>query len=265
MGFTIGKNIIDLGEAQKLAKNETLNFNLYEGGTLIFSGLLKNKPKFAISAEYDRLINFDAAFGTLNKIGYFAGKSFGTSQTWTRKIFKGGSYLSVDLQTRIVDDGVTNVIEEASKLARLCSPLNLADGGDIADVKKNAERNITHAYGLEKYGKQNDKDVTIKDPNIVKDMLFGLLDGSLNNSPPIMTLKISNFFVLDGFYAKSIDFEYSHEQTASGPLYADVNISLENRDIRKSADLGKAFAYRRGTNGKGAIEEVQMVKVLNNG
>jgi hypothetical protein len=266
MGFSLITDVIENEKAKAKAKSELLNFTIIYPGSKndssggLISGLLKNKPKFSLDATYDRFINTDQFFSTLNRYSVmFTQKSFGTSQAWSEQIFKGGSYLNISLTTRILQEGDIDVVDKARELVKLCSvsesndPLstqfNKMAGVFPKDSKKqkppNTATNIQIAGQQSNENKNGDKPavITVGVMKAVGGELGNLLEDAIVNSPPRVTLYISNFFRLNGFYVKSVDFDFSHEQTDKGPIYADIEISLIHSQILSSDVIKNAFGY----------------------
>lgn len=246
MAFEISRNsTLNMVDARRLAREKLLVFKITpeSKGAYQVIGILKNKPKFSIEATYDRLINQDENFALINAIGgAVGGIQLGLTEGWTKKIYKGGSYLSVGLEGRIVYDGETviDVISDTEKLVRLCSPLKFFSVEETeADVIEQEKKN--------KIAEQ-EKTKGISAASKVVGLGKGLKDGFLNNVPPECTLTISNYFVMAGFNVTSVSFEFSHEQNKFGPLYSDISVELTQSQIKVGDVINQSLKYR-GING----------------
>ena len=225
---------INLQSARETARTNLLNFTLtYDGGKKSIEGLLKNKPKFSLEGDYDRLINFDEKFSALNKLGGAVfGAQLGLTKTWSKRIYKGGSYLGISLQTRIMDDLdefgklKRSVKYKTSNLISLCNPDSLSDVSD-KDIKKLASLANT----------AKDQGSLDRVTGLVK----GLGSGLAGSTPPEVSLRISNYFKLPGFFVKAVSFDFSHEQTKNGPLYSDVEVELIQSQILPAWEIKKGF------------------------
>jgi len=232
MSFQLTKpSVINIEDARGRARESLLQFTINPYGTSIdtVTGILKNKPKFTIEAEYDRLINMDENFSFLNKIGGAVGIQVGLTKSWTRKIFKGGCYLNIALTARIIQDEYTpDVVAVTKNLVSLCNPRDFfAEKNSKEEVKKQQAKNLI------------DNDGTLGEVG----NLIGGFTNVLTKTPPRCFLSISNYFRMQGFYVKSVSFDFSHEQTEKGPLYSDVDIELTQSEIVAAWELKKAFTF----------------------
>ena len=98
------KSTINLKQARGTAKKKLLKFQISPKDGIPVVGILKNKPKFSLEGQYDRLVNLDEKFAVANKLGG-AGTNiqFGLTSSWSKKVYMGGSYLGISLQARIMD------------------------------------------------------------------------------------------------------------------------------------------------------------------
>lgn len=243
MAFQIIRpSTIEIQTARDLARTNLLQFTIApNNGASNVYGILKNKPKFSIEAQYDRLINMDEDFAFLNKIGGLVGVQVGLTKGWTTKIFKGGSYLEISLTARIIEDGkvITDVVSETKKLVSLANPIRLFSEGIIASSLAGEGLLNPNITPEERQEKKKSAFATGQE-NISK-QIQSMADGFATNSPPLCTLYISNFFELNGFYVKSVSFEFSHEQTVNGPLYSDIDIELTHSQVLEASQIKRAF------------------------
>ena len=73
MSFQLPRSsLIKIEDARTKARTSTLQFSINPNNlnkNFTVNGILKNKPKYSIEANYDRLINMDDSFAFLNKVG----------------------------------------------------------------------------------------------------------------------------------------------------------------------------------------------------
>jgi len=240
---------INLGIARQTAINNLLRFSIV-GGEQDIIGIMKNKPKFNLEGQYERLINMDGLFSFVNKIGAIGfNTQIGLTRTWSRKIYTGGSYLEISLQARILDrfkdDGSLIVGQDVRSITRnligLCNPTSLFDKEvkqTVSTYEANKNTNTQNTYVV-RQGEKIDTNKGFVDRT--EEFLTGLGTGAVGKTPPRCRLKISNIFNMFGFFVKSVSFEYSHEQTKYGPIYSDVEIGLTQSEIRTAGEIRNAF------------------------
>ncbi len=245
MSFQLPRSsLINIADARNKARTSTLQFsinpdNLNKNFTV--NGILKNKPKYSIEANYDRLINMDDSFAFLNKVGgAVGGIQVGLTKEWTQQVFKGGSYLTIALQARIIqDEFISNVVATTTNLISLCNPRTLFS----ADSKSKFYIQDRLKKLQEENGKRSDEKTFEGALINAGSLIAGLAGNIANSSPPLCWLKISNYFSMGGFFVKSVAFEFSHEQTENGPLYSDIDVELVQSQIVRASEIISAFNH----------------------
>ncbi len=166
---------------------------------------------------------------------------------WTKKFYKGGSYLKISPKIRITDwNGDGSVLRGAISLIDMCLPAY--DGKLDARFKSFVNATVTK---LEKNGLVKTTIDAVTDeiksiPEQLEDLesgktaqkLFGIFKTGLSNSPTEVSITISNFFGPKQFIIENVQVEFSKEMTEAGPLYVDINMSLSTPMVTVKGQSG---------------------------
>lgn len=192
-------------------------------------GILKDNFVMNMSATWDTLISLDGAFSTLRTALGVAGIGLFNSGIFTRKFYKGGSYIEINPTFRVVDwDGTpeNSVIDISKTLYSYVIPKAILTDKD--------GKNKTNLGGFS--GKTYQQ---------ATNFLNRLRTSLANNAPSTVRVRLSNFFSFNDMAITSVSVTYSKEMTVNGPLYADFNVSLTSAEVPNFGTLNKTLVKPR--------------------
>jgi hypothetical protein len=182
-------------------------------------GILKEPLQISVEANWENIFNI----GLAGAQRVFSLMNVGLLNTgmWTRKYYKGGSYLRITPKIRVVNwDGNNDVIHKAKQLTDLCLPL----------YKGKSFNQAFEDITLAKVGSS----IVGVGEEVLKDGGRGtvkkLIDQLSSNSPKPVMVTVSNFFK-NYFIVESVNVEFSKEMTTQGPLYADIDLVLSTPEV----------------------------------
>ncbi len=249
------KNVFDKDSVYRTAKNSIAQVVLWdskspkpsagggEPGSNSISGILNSKIVLRMNAQWDTIMSLSSGLSSLQTFLGAAGVSVLRSGIFTRKFFKGGGYLELQPEFRIVDwDGTGNVISSAKWLLSKCVPQSrggVSEGiGSILDkINKN------------KAGGNETKSDFAKKVQGWAENLGDTIDSSVGGNPSTVHVKLSNYFdsQLMGnvtMIIQNVTVTFSSEITESGPLYGDFSVLLSSREQLISDHLRKSVIER---------------------
>lgn len=223
---------------EKVLENaaRTLNNIVITDGKQTVTGMLQENLQFSVEADWDNIFSLNERFAATKTILGTAGLGLFNAGMWTKKFYKGGSYLKINPKIRVLDGNANGtVLDAAEALIDFCLPvyngaLDLKTKEllqkSIAKVKKDGvlkSAGDAVVAGL-KAGFNELGDILNGEES---QKLLNLLSGKeiLSNSPTPVLVKISNFYS-NSFIVESVQVEFSKEMTDYGPLYVDINMSL---------------------------------------
>lgn len=208
-------------------------------------GILKEPLKFSVESDWEPLISLSDRFQTVQTgISFFGGSRLFNTGIWTKRFWKGGSYLKINPSMRIIDkEGTGNVLRDSRRLLDLALPRYKSN-----KAKSDSERIMEDISYLAKGAKNVIKKTA---ENIIEGELlpnsesitnagkgFGrFIENVASSGPKPVRVKVSNFFEKI-FIIESVDVEFSKEMTDLGPLYADLNIVLSSQEVTTKGDTG---------------------------
>lgn len=217
-------------------------------------GVLQEKISLSFDANWDNIFNVSERFDALRKGLSLFDVGLLNTGIFTRKYFKGGSYLKIQPKFRIVDwDGDGKVLRESNLLMNLALPSVTKSysasalmqyvgkntvGSTIAGIGNTAKK-VVNKVGETALEFLEDPEASID--NISKLSLAdvagikqGVKDfaktGLGSNSAYPVEVQVSNYFK-HTFVIENVSVEFSKEMTDSGPLFADIDMSLSTREV----------------------------------
>lgn len=213
-------------------------------------GILKENFSISTEANYDNIFSVSDKLEGARKVFDFAlGATFLNTGQWTRKYYKGGSYMKITPKFRVVDyDGTSEPLRAAFILLNSALPtpgkhdrfLDEMKGMNFEDI----ERKIGIISEPDAVSGQNFDSTTynikrnISNAGAIAKGIWSLLSGQLGNSPNPVSVKVSNFFSWDEMVVDSVNVEFSKEMIAyndssgsSGPLYVDIDVVMSSREV----------------------------------
>lgn len=186
-------------------------------------GVLKETLQISVEANWENIFNIGSSVvDNITKLSSFSGNPVGLLNTgvWSRKFYKGGSYLRINPKMRVVNwRGENNVIDDARKLTDLALPL----------YKAKSPSELIDSLG-DKISDIATEGITLPTISGLKSGVNKLIDAASSNSPKPVEVVISNFF-RNTFIIESVQVEFSKEMTSQGPLYADFDIVLSTPEV----------------------------------
>lgn len=224
-------------------------------------GVLQEKLALSFDANWDNIFNVSDRFDALRKGLSLFDVGLLNTGIFTRKYFKGGSYLKINPKFRIVDwDGDGKVLRESNLLMNLALPgvtktyngaalIKFAEkhtvGSTIAGVGATLKK-VPAALG-------NAIADFAEDPNAALDSVskFSLADvagikqnvkdfaktGLGSNSAYPVEVQVSNYFK-HTFIIENVSVEFSKEMTENGPLFADIDMALSTLEVAVRGSTG---------------------------
>lgn len=203
-------------------------------------GVLKEPLQFSVQANWENIFNIGNSF--VNNVAKFTNTGILNTGVWTRKFYKGGSYLQITPKMRVVNwDGDNNVIYQAKLLTDLALPAY--NGKSVESLFEESK-----ASNISEVGSRIVEGATEGLSEILRGdgaKTFNKIINELSsNSPKPVTVVISNFF-RNRFIIESVQVEFSKEMTSQGPLYADFEVVLSTPEVTVRGGTGLKSIPRR--------------------
>lgn len=212
-------------------------------------GILKEPLKFSVESDWEPLLSLSDRFqGTQAILSFATGSRLFNAGIWTKRFWKGGSYLKINPVMRIVDwEGTGNVIRDSRKLLDMALPVYKGNKSSSDREKILAEMNAIR----EKIAKKLSSPLatigeavsdlaslaTQQGFNDAASGFFDIIESASSSGPRPVKVVVSNFYE-NTFIIESVDVEFSKEMTERGPLYADLSITLSTQEITTKGDTG---------------------------
>ncbi len=206
---------------------------------ITIKGLVQSKFQLVLNATWEPMLQgLLSGLDTVTKITQGASAANITllsTGLFTRKFFKGGTYLAFTPSFRIVDwtgrDEGESIVQVAKSLLEHTVPGSLAPGA--AQIKRVA-RSIR-----ERFGSGKDKDSKNPIANLLSQTGKSLVKAIVPRySPKPVQVRISNFFNISNVIIDSVTVEFSKEITSSGPLWADFTVAFSALESTTSDTIG---------------------------
>jgi len=211
------------------AKNHRI---IIDTGENKVTGAMTNEFSFNVAAQWEPIFSTGGVIQTiedqLTKFGLTAFKS----GIFTRKFYKGGSYLEFQSDFRIVDwegDYENSVVRAAKILVDSTLPI----------VPSDIKKNVNTIYGA---GKELTNRTIESGRNVLGggDVANGVstfakngtafIDTVTNIGAKEVSVTLGNFW-RGKLVIEDVNVKYSFEQTESGPLYGDFSVKFSTREI----------------------------------
>lgn len=210
-------------------------------------GILKEPLKFSVESEWEPIFNLADRYQTVQAgMSLLTGSRLFNTGVWTKRLWKGGSYLRINPVIRIVDwDGTGNVVRDVERLMDLALPVYKSDKGvdDITRIKRDLSPIVEGLSNVPAAALDLGKDLVTGELSPRK-LAEGAIDGFSkaikgisSKGPQPVSVTISNFFY-NTFIVEQVEAEFSKEMTKSGPLYADLNMTLATQEVTVKGDTG---------------------------
>lgn len=212
-------------------------------------GILKETLKFSVESDWEPLISLADRFqGTQALLSFATGSRLFNAGIWTKRFWKGGSYLKINPVMRIVDkDGTGNVLRDSRKLLDLCLPVykgdkSLSDREKILQemnaIREKIAKKLSNPISTISEGISDLASLASQEGfNDAAGGLISFVESASTNGPKPVRVSMSNFFNKTCII-ESVDVEFSKEMTDFGPLYADLNLVLSSQEITTKGDTG---------------------------
>lgn len=212
-------------------------------------GILKENFSISTEANYDNIFSVSDKFEGARKVLDFSmGSSFLNTGQWTRKYYKGGSYMKITPKFRVVDyEGNNDPLVAAFILMNSSLPTSGKYDTVLDDLVQMSSEQILERFkgsALKLGQKIEDAGKGLVAGDFAGTAIAGLrglkdlLTGALGNSPNPVSVKVSNFFSWDEMVIDSVNVEFSKEMTMWGPLYVDIDAVLSSREVATKGRTG---------------------------
>lgn len=252
--------------SQKERDNAESAFNkvsISNADGVIVHGVLQEKLQLGMEANWDNIFNVSNRFQLIQ--AGLATLDIGVLNTGlaTRRFYKGGSYLKTNIKFRVIDwDKRGNVISDARNLIKMSLPqtrgsITKAINAIEAKYESEVEAPISKADGFiettqavgsvaksltkQAYDAVKETGKRLKSMDATLTRNRGLGDKGLGSNSPIPVLiSVGNYFE-NVFLIENLQIEFSKEMTASGPLYADFDMSVSTPEVAVWQDVDFPF------------------------
>lgn len=220
---------------------------------VVIKGILKENFSISTEANYDNIFSVSEKLEGARKVLDFAlGATFLNTGQWTRKYYKGGSYMKITPKFRVVDyNGDGDPLLSAFMLMNSCLPTPGKHDRFLEDMKDLTWEDFRRKFGIVDLpdaitGNGNNDGITFNNTvSNVKSVfsngfkqLKDLLAGQIGNSPSSVSVRVSNYFSWDEMVIESVNVEFSKEMTRWGPLYVDIDAVLSSREVATKGRTG---------------------------
>lgn len=215
------------------------------------NAVLKEPIQYSVEATWDNIFNFNDRFESTQRVLSFLNVGFLNAGIWSKRFYKGGSYIKINPKIRIVDSGTG--AGGPLYYARLLMDLALIQFDKTADEQQNEVINKIKNLSREDWKKikkvikngidsifGDDKQREISQNETVSAIheMFNIFkSNTISNSPSPVRVKISNFYE-NKFIVESVNVEFSKEMTEDGPLYVDIEMVMSGIEIATKGRTG---------------------------
>jgi len=216
-------------------RTEATALNKIRIGSVV--GIMTNKLALSLQASWETLISTDGFFGGIQKAMGAAGYSVFNAGIWTRKFYKGGSYLSFSPSFRIIDwHGEGNVITSARLLLSKTAPKWAGQRKQNQFDKYTTNESNSKLSAEQRINRGKDfldaaRDVLTSGKNTLKNF-------SLSKAPSPVYVEVSNYFKQANMIIESVSVEFSEEMGPKGPLMGDFSVTLSSIEATTANDIG---------------------------
>lgn len=216
------------------------------GANISVKGILKENFSIATEANYDNIFSVSDSLNSLRKVADFGfGASFLNTGQWTRKYYKGGSYMKISPKFRVVDyEGNNDPLLAAFLLINASLPTPGKDDHFLDELKSMTYDDFTSKFSIElpsvdpRAAAINPLGVVGKIGQSAWHSLKEMVSGQIGNSPNPVSVKACNFFYWEEMVIDSVNVEFSKEMTAYGPLYVDIDCNMSSREVATKGRTG---------------------------
>jgi len=260
----------------RISRDDAKDKNGHIWGNQFITALMMNNISYNLSANWSVSNNQvssmvqGVASGMLGAVAQFGGVELGSAGYTTRKIYKGGTDMSLGINIRLFDSTSNFTARSSDNSAETIDPnLTVMDGVKwinsimlpLNKISLNLEM-IDNFTSLQVEGKETDKEKTesAKKQEAAKkkiveqrDNLSNALGGdemldtidtitehfsnelksaefNLTSTPPPVSILIGKWLYIDRAVITDASFNFSTEMTANGPLYCDVTLQVSTQE-----------------------------------
>lgn len=208
------------------------------------TGYLTNEFQVDMDADWSTFFDSPDPGRLIGGVGIAQGKPLFASGIFTRKFYKGNSYIIFNSEFRIVDyEGTNNVVPSVRGLMKAISPYKtpgsiqgVANG--IVNTGKSAAQAVQG--GIEELLSSN----SFLQADLISALEQGIDDFNAAGVSPV-SVTVGNFFQ-SRMVIESVSVKYSKEQTAKGPLYADFVVRFSTPYVVPRDEVGKLMKSASG-------------------
>jgi len=244
-------------------------------GMTALTGMLNNNISYNLSADWSTSNNqvssiaqgfSSGIMGTVAGMGRQAGVELGSAGYVTRKIYKGGTDLSISVSMRLFDSTTNlnddentftnpsaSVIDGVKWINSIMIPANKAEltidemekmttqlAGDQQSDEEKVESAEAERAGQDRINNTRDAvSSTTAGAKVLS--VYDTMKGNLNTelgafgvnltaSPPPIRVYIGKWFYIKEAIVTDASFNFSSEMSTKGPLYCDVTLTISTRE-----------------------------------
>lgn len=204
-------------------------------------GVITSEFSVESSAQWEPIFNIPDSFAQVENMMNATGVSIFKSGIFTRKFYKGGSYLEFGIDFRVVDwDGgpKTDIIGITKQLIEYTAPVepNVQHLGRAVELTKDYAKLVGKSGSDLLTGEKSGTEVSKTLYSDTSEMLKKVSNLGGQEIPVTIGHWWSGNLVIENVSAK-----YSRERTARGPLYADYSIKFSTREILSKTSISRGF------------------------
>lgn len=212
------------------------DYKIVIGGNI--EGIITSEFSVESSAQWEPIFNIPDGFSQVENMMNATGVSLFKSGIFTRKFYKGGSYLEFAVDFRVVDwegGAGTNIVDITKQLISYTAPTepNTAQLGTAFELAGEFGSQVVEAGASFVEGGAGAAES-------VFDATGDLLRRVSNLGGQEVQVSIGHWW--SGLLViESVNAKYSRERTQRGPLYADYSVKFSTREILSKSQVGNGF------------------------
>lgn len=240
------QKLFDVKDRQKNADDYfQITIDSDDGGLV---GYLTNEFQYNVNSNWETLFDLNGKFKILETVATASGKPLFRSGLFTRKYYKGGSYIEFPVEFRIVDwEGQGTVIAAAKFLTKTVLPINV-NVEDIEKIGTDVGNTANKAYD----SVRNDTQEILDDGGSIGQKAGKVLglgfkaaekyaDELDKNGVRPVQVSIGKF-LNKSLIIENVGVKYSREIGANGPLYGDFNVKFSTREVPNREQVSSMFS-----------------------
>ena len=210
------------------------------------NGTITSEFSVESSAQWEPIFNIPDGFSQVENMMNVTGASLFKTCVFTKKFYKGGSYLEFSVDFRVVDwDGGsdTNIVGITKQLISYTAPTE----PNVALLGRAVELTNDYASSIAATGKSflaGETDAATAGADAYKSTGDMLRNVSNLGGQEVM-VSIGHWYT-GLLIIENVSAKYSRERTHRGPLYADYSVKFSTREILSKSKVSHGFRQLAG-------------------